>query len=77
MAEIGLTRLQWGSFLDTPQVVLETVNAAVGHLLRTVNRADECLERIKRLLGVFSNYGFNNTEPHSVAESLVRSRFGL
>lgn len=60
--KLDIKRSQWECYTDTPDSVIETINAYFGYVLTTKENAFDAQEEMYKFLNMFKEWGFRDSE---------------
>ena len=60
--KLDIKRSQWECYTDTPDSVIETINAYFGYVLTTNDNANDAQAEMYHFLNMFTEWGFRDSE---------------
>jgi len=73
--KLEIKRSEWECYIDTPDVVIETVNELVLEILNTTHHPVLAQKRIYDALFDYREYGFTDSECNQVATCIINKYY--
>ena len=75
MINVELKRSEWECYTDTPDSIIDTINAYFSYVLQTQTNCFDAQAEIFRFMNMFSEWGFMDSEPMQAATNAVNKRY--
>ena len=75
LEKLEVKRSEWECYIDTPDVVIETVNELVLEILNTTHHPVLAQKRIYDALFDYREYGFTDSECNQVATCIINKYY--
>jgi hypothetical protein len=73
--KVELKRSEWECYIDTPDSVIETINAYFSYVLDQKPNAFEAQEEMYKFADMFKEWGFTDSECHEVITRMVNKKY--
>ena len=73
--KLPLSKDEWECYNDTPSFVIDDVNGEFEYILASADSPVDAQKRIYKMLEMYSNYGFRDTECEHVATDVINKHF--
>ena len=72
---VTLKRSEWEVYIDTPDTIIEGINQYFAYVLQSRDTALEAQAEIFKLMNLYSEFGFYDSEPRQVATDTINTYF--
>lgn len=73
--KVELKRSEWECCIDTPDSIIESINAYFSYVLDTQPNAFDAQKEIYKFVDMFSEWGFSDSECHEVATRVINKKY--
>lgn len=73
--QVTLKRSQWECYVDTPDGVIETINAFITRILLDETDAVEAQTKAYNFMDLYKEWGFSDSEPSQAVTDVINKRY--